>query len=135
MSVTITGKYLGNKKMLLTHGPSGAELITEPPTDNQGEGKSFSPTDLVGAALAACTTTIISIVAERYKIDIDGMRMEIEKHMSESPRRIVRLPVKIWLPAHLTEVQRVKLENAARSCPVHHSLHPNIDAPVEFIYE
>ena len=135
MNVTITGRYAGNKKMVLTHIPSGTELITDPPTDNQGEGTSFSPTDLVGAALGACTTTIISIVAERYKIDITGMRMEVQKHMSSTPRRIAYLPVKIWLPKSLTDIQRKKLETAAKSCPVHHSLHPNVDAPLEFIYE
>ena len=135
MSVTVTGKYIGNKKMLLTHAPSGTELITDPPTDNQGDGVSFSPTDLVGAALGACMSTIISIVAERYKLDITGMRMKVEKHMSANPRRIANLPVKIWLPAHLTDAQRLKLENAAKSCPVHKSLHPDVDAPVDFIYE
>ena len=135
MSVKITGKYVGNKKIVLTHVPSGTELITDPPTDNQGDGVSFSPTDLVGAALGSCTTTIISIVAERYKIDITGMRMEVEKHMSANPRRIARLPVKVWLPSHLTDAQRQKLENAARSCPVHKSLDPGVDASVEFLYE
>lgn len=121
--------------MLLSHGPSGTELITDPPIDNQGNGESFSPTDLVGAALGACMTTIISIVAERLEIDVSGMRMEVEKHMSPSPRRIARLPVKIWLPSHLTEVQRQKVENAAKSCPVHRSLHPDVEATIEFIYE
>ena len=135
MSVTITGKYIGNKKMLLTHVPSGTELITDPPKDNQGDGVSFSPTDLVGAALGACTTTIISIVAERYKIDITGMRMEVEKHMSSTPRRIAYLPVKIWLPNSLTDIQRKKLEAAAKSCPVNHSLHSDVDSPIKFIYE
>ena len=135
MSVKIKGKYLGQKKMLLTHAPSGTELITDPPEDNQGDGVSFSPTDLVGAALGACMTTIISIVAERYKMDVTGMHMEVEKHMSASPRRIANLPVKIWLPRSLTDIQRQKLESAAKSCPVHHSLHPDVDAPVEFIYE
>ena len=135
MSVKITGKYVGNKRMLLTHVPSGTELITDPPTDNQGEGVSFAPTDLVAAGLGACLTTIISILAERYKIDISGMRMEVEKHMATHPRRIAYLPVKIWLPGNITDIQRKKLETAAQSCPVHHSLHPDVDAPIEFIYE
>jgi putative redox protein len=50
MSVEVTGKYLGAKKVELVHGPSGEVLITEAPKDNGGEGKSFSPTDLVAAA-------------------------------------------------------------------------------------
>jgi len=126
---------MGDKQVKLTHVSSGTEFFTDAPQDNQGKGTSFAPTDLVGTALGSCMMTIISIVAERYKIDVIGMRMEVEKHMEEHPRRIGRLPVKIWLPKSLTELQREKLETAAKSCPVHRSLHPDVDSPVEFIYE
>ncbi len=134
MSVQITGEYLGNKKIRLTHGPSGAELITVPPVDNQGDGSSFSPTDLVAAALASCILTIMAIVAERHQINIAGMHIQIEKNMHAEPRRIASLPVKIRLPDHLSQVDRRKLENAAHHCPVHRSLQPEIEIAIEFIY-
>ena len=59
MSTVITGKYLGNKRIRSVHGPSGSELFTDAPKDNQGEGIYFSPTDLVGTALGTCVMTII----------------------------------------------------------------------------
>ncbi len=135
MASTITGIYQGQKKILLTHELSGTTITTDAPPDNNGEGSSFSPTDLVAAALPSCVMTIITIVAERDQIDISGMRAEVEKHMNENPRRIKALPVKIWLPAHLNDKQRKKLEAAARACPVHKSLGSTIDISIEFIYE
>ncbi len=134
MAVEITGKYIGNLAQEMTHGPSGAVLKTVPPVDNQGDGSSFSPTDLVATALAACMTTLISIVGERDGIDLTGLSVHIEKHMSSSPRRISGLPSTIRMPAGLTPQQRKKLENAALTCPVHMSLHPDIERAGVFEY-
>lgn len=136
MSVTITGAYHGNKKILLTHEPSGATLTTAAPKDNQGDGSSFSPTDLVAAALGACTLTVMSISAERDGVDLTGVRMEVTKHMAtDSPRRIARLPLTIHMPRVLSEEMRSKYERIARTCPVHHSLHPSIEVQLSFMYD
>ena len=62
----------GNLRCTATHMPSGAELRTDAPKDNHGLGQSFSPTDLVATAYAACTVTIMGIVAQREGIDIAG---------------------------------------------------------------
>jgi putative redox protein len=134
MAVEITGRYSGNLAVEMTHGPSGAVLRTVPPVDNQGDGSSFSPTDLVATALAACMLTLISIVGEREGVDLSGLASHIEKHMTGSPRRIGRLPARIRMPAGLTPDQRKKLENAALTCPVHHSLHPDVEKDVAFEY-
>jgi uncharacterized OsmC-like protein len=135
MSVEIAGTYIGSKKVELTHEPSGSILITEAPRDNGGEGKSFSPTDLVAAALGSCVLTTIAIVAERGGIPIAGMRMRVEKRMQQDPRRIGELPLDIHLPAALEEHERQKLERAALSCPVHKSLHPEVVVMMRFLYD
>lgn len=135
MGVQITGSYLGGKKVKLRHGPSGAELITAAPIDNQGDGSSFSPTDLVASGLAACMLTLIAIVADRSNIDISGTHVEIEKNMISDPRRIGSLPATIYLPQRLSPEERTKLENAALTCPVHKSIRSEIDAPVTFVYD
>lgn len=134
MAVEITGRYVGKLTCEMTHGPSGAVLRTVPPVDNQGDGSSFSPTDLVATALAACMMTLISIVGERDEVDLSGLAVHVEKHMSGSPRRIGSLPTRITMPAGLTPPQRKKLENAALTCPVHMSLHPDIEREVVFEY-
>jgi putative redox protein len=133
MSVTMKGHYTGQFKMQLHHDPSGTEMHTAAPKDNQGDGSSFSPTDMVGAALGACMCTIIAMVAEREGIDCSQLAFSVEKHMStDTPRRIASLPIHITLPKGLTDSQRAKLEHAAKTCPVHHSLHPDISIDISY---
>jgi putative redox protein len=134
MAVEITGKYIGNLKMELIHGPSGATLRTAAPVDNKGDGSSFSPTDLVAAALGSCMVTTMAIVAEREGIVAEAFSFRIEKHMANDPRRIGALPVEIHMPAGLTPDQRTKLERAANHCPVHRTLAPEVDQTVTFVY-
>jgi putative redox protein len=135
VAVEITGRYTGQLKTELTHGPSGVVLRTAAPVDNQGDGSSFSPTDLAAAALASCMVTTLAIVAERDGIDLAGVSFRVEKHMAGEPRRIARLPVEIHLPASLPPAERQKLERAAHTCPVHRSLVPEIEKDVRFVYD
>jgi len=89
---------------------SGATIVSTAPKDNQGDGLGFSPTDLTAGALGACMLTIMGILADRTGIDIGGAHAEIEKHMTDSPRRIGALGVRIHLPACLSETDRRRLE-------------------------
>jgi len=132
--VQIDVAYQGGLRCQAVHGPSGTTLVTDAPVDNHGKGESFSPTDLVATALGACILTIMGIVAEREKIDLHGMRITVQKEMSaEPPRRIARLATRIVMPKGLTE-QKAKLEKAAYTCPVHQTLHGNVELPIEFVY-
>jgi putative redox protein len=133
--IEINVSYQGGLRCQATHGPSGCELITDAPVDNHGKGESFSPTDLVATALASCMATVIGIVCQRKEIDLTGMKVRVEKHMSaDSPRRIVRLPITIELPLSPEHPERRLLEATALGCPVHHSVHPDIDKPVTFVW-
>ena len=134
MAVKISGEYTGKLNTKITHGPSGTTLTTAAPVDNHGDGSSFSPTDLAAAALGACMLTIMGIVADRRGIDLTGCRFELEKHMSNDPRRIGELPLIFHMPAGLGEADRTRLERGALTCPVHRSLHPEVDIPVRFLY-
>jgi len=135
MAVEITGRYVGNLKTELTHGPSGTVIRTAAPVDNQGDGSSFSPTDLAAASLGACMMTLIAIVGERDGIDLTGLSFRLEKHMASNPRRIGSIPVTITMPAGLAPEQREKLERAALTCPVHKSLSEDVEKGVWFLYE
>ena len=131
--VTITGEYQGQLHCTAVHGPSKVLLNTDAPTDNQGRGESFSPTDLVATAFATCIATTMAIVARRHGVELDGFRYEVTKEMStDAPRRIARLRVTIWLPAIARKVPDGLLDHAAQHCPVHHSLAPTMEKIVEF---
>ncbi len=139
MAVEIDLVYEGQLRCRATHGPSRTQLVTDAPVDNHGKGESFSPTDLVATALGACMATIMGIVADRNKLDIAGTRVHVVKEMIQDPaRRIGTLRVTIRVPAdksaRLSAEDRKKLEAAALHCPVHNSLHPDIQTPIEFSY-
>lgn len=134
MAVEIRGTYTDNLSMELTHGPSQTAIRTAAPRDNQGDGSSFSPTDLVAAALGSCAVTTMAIVARREGIPFQGAGFQIEKHMRSDPRRIDRLPLRIRMPAGLGAEQRALLEETARTCPVARSLHPEVAQSMEFEY-
>jgi putative redox protein len=126
--------YQGELRCAATHGPSGTVLITDAPLDNHGKAESFSPTDLVAAALGTCVLTLMGITARKLGVTIDGAKASVTKEMVAAPvRRIGALKVVVTVPAQgLSDEHKQKLEHAAHTCPVHQSLHPDIDAPIEF---
>ena len=133
--VHLSSVYEGGLRCRATHAPSGTSLVTDAPVDNHGKGESFSPTDLVATALGACMMTIMGIVAERHGVNLVGMTAETVKEMTkEPPRRIASLRTRLTIPLPADHPQRAALEQAAHTCPVHKSLHPEIDAAFEFVW-
>lgn len=133
MSVEVAVRYEGDLRCLATHGPSGETLLTDAPKDNEGEGRGFSPTDLVGVAMGTCMLTIMGIVARRHGIDLRGTVVRVVKEMATQPtRRIGRLVVEFDCPTPLTADQRTMLQRAALTCPVHRSLDPQVSIPMVF---
>jgi putative redox protein len=126
--------YEGNLRTVATHLQSGTVIETDAPTDNQGKGERFSPTDLVATALGNCMLTIMGIKARDMKMDIEGTQIDITKIMIADPRRIGEIKVVINFPGSLKsdEKQRTIIERAAMTCPVFESLHPDLKKDVEF---
>jgi putative redox protein len=133
--VSIQLEYEGDLHCKAVHGPSGTVLSTDAPKDNQGRGESFSPTDLVATALGSCILTILGIQARTLSIDLAGTTATVEKEMtSTAPRMIQRLSVKIRVPHRVSPENQQKLERAAHTCPVHRSLHPDVEKPIDFTW-
>ena len=109
-------------------------LVTEPPKDNGGQGLHFSPTDLFSVSLAACALTTMALVASREGIALGPASAQVEKKMTQAPRRVGELAVKIQMPAGLSAAHRARMEEVARGCPVARSLHPELHAPMAFSY-
>ena len=134
--VEVSVKYTGGLHCDAVHGPSHSTISTDAPSDNRGRGESFSPTDLVATALATCMSTTMGIAAEDHKIDLSGLTVRVQKHMSkDAPRRIVGLPSEVHIPLPPDCPQRALLEGAALNCPVHKSLPPEIERPTKFFWE
>lgn len=133
--VEITVTYSGQLRCRSIHGPSGSVLETDAPVDNNGKGETFSPTDLVATALGSCMATIMGIVADRREISLTGLKITVGKVMADDmPRRIAQLPVRIEIPMEESSPLKVLMVNAALTCPVHQSLHPDIKVPIDWCW-
>lgn len=136
MAITSKIKYIGDLRCEAVHVQSNSSIITDAPTDNHGKGDAFSPTDLVATSLALCIITTIGIVAAREGMTpIDGATAEVTKVMYLEPRRIGEIIIRLTFPKNnYSDKERKMYENAANTCPVTKSLHPDLKKLVEFIW-
>lgn len=133
---TVSATYLGNLRVESVHNQSGAKIITDAPSDNQGKGEAFSPTDLCASSLGACAMTIMGIYAQNHGLDITGATMEITKTMSANPRRIGKIEVIFTMPNRpYSDKEKISLERTAHTCPVHVSLHPDVEQVLTFVWQ
>jgi len=126
--------YEGNLRTVCTHLRSGSIIETDAPVDNNGKGERFSPTDLVATALGTCMLTIMGMRAREMKVDLNGVRIDVEKIMKADPRRIGGVNLTFHFPDSLAvnDEQKEILERAAHTCPVIYSIHPDIEINVLF---
>ncbi len=131
--MTSTVTYLGELRTEATHLFSGIKIITDAPLDNQGKAEAFSPTDLCATSLASCAITLMGISARNHEIDMTGTMAEVTKVMASDPRRISKVLIKFVMPKNgYTDMQKLILEKAARTCPVSFSLAEGVEQGMEF---
>ncbi|PQB04762.1 OsmC family protein [Aureitalea marina] len=126
--------YLGGLRTNCQHLASGNEYLTDAPLDNHGLGEAFSPTDTVATGLANCMLTVMGIKARDMGVELKGSTAEVTKTMASDPRRIARIEVTLHMPAGISPKDRTILERTGMTCPVHHSLHPEIQKDIEFLW-
>ena len=124
--------YTGELRTSCEHLRSGDSFITDAPIDNNGLGQAFSPTDTVATGLASCILTMMGIKANGHEIDLSNSTAEVTKHMSSNPRRISKIEIELSLPSGISDKHRKILIHTANTCPVHYSLHPDIEKVIHF---
>ncbi len=124
--------YLGELRTSSIHIQSGTEILSDAPLDNNGRGEAFSPTDTVANALATCMFTIMGIKARDMGIDLSAATAEVTKVMAADPRRIAKISVAFTINTPLDDKAKTILQRAALTCPVHYSLHPDIEKDITF---
>lgn len=126
--------YEGGLRSTCIHHQSGSILETDAPTDNQGMGERFSPTDMVATSLASCMLTTMAIRAKEMEEALKQVKINVEKVMSSNPRRIYAINLTFHFPDNFsaTHDQQQQLENIAMTCPVKESIHPDINLVVHF---
>lgn len=124
--------YTGELRTTCEHVRSGDSFITDAPVDNNGLGQAFSPTDTVATGLASCILTMMGMKANAHDVDLSNSTAEVTKHMASNPRRISKIEIELSLPTNVSDKHRKILIHTANTCPVHHSLHPDIEKVITF---
>jgi uncharacterized OsmC-like protein len=124
--------YLGDLRTSSIHLQSGSQIISDAPLDNNGKGEAFSPTDTVANGLASCMFTVMGIKARELEFDFSGATAEVTKVMAAEPRRISEIHVTFDMRVAADDKTKTILERTAMTCPVHHSLHPDIKKVIVF---
>lgn len=127
--------YNGNLRAECVHLKSNDSFVTDAPVDNNGLGQAFSPTDTVATGLASCMLTMMGIKANGLEVDLKGSTASVTKHMSASPRRISKIEVELHLPKQTSDKERKILQHTADTCPVHYSLHPDIEKVITYNWD
>ena len=76
--------------------------------------------------------TVMGIKARDMEVDLTETTATVTKTMDVNPRRISKIEVVFDIPAHVDEKTRKILEKTANTCPVHYSLHPDIEKVITF---
>jgi putative redox protein len=124
--MTSTVVYNGDLRTTCTHLKSGSSFETDAPTDNNGKGERFSPTDLMSTSLATCMLTVMGIKARTMGFDLDGIKVEVLKIMKADPRRVGGIELTFHIPDSLAAIEertRTILRNTGETCPVAKSIH------------
>ena len=129
---TIETVYVGGLRTNNTHLQSGTQIITDAPTDNQGKGEAFSPTDLLATSLGTCMLTTMTIRTAKHGINLDNASVAVTKIMAADPRRVSEIVVQFKFPIKYTDEQKKLLEDAALTCPVYFSLSEKLVKTVDF---
>ena len=125
--------YQGDLRCKATHLQSGTEIETDAPTDNQGKGEKFSPTDALCVSLATCIITTLAIKARSINLELKDTKMEVTKHMLKDPRRVGQIDVAIFFPKlEVSEEQKLTLQETGNNCPVAKSLHPDLIMNIQY---
>jgi hypothetical protein len=65
-------------------------------------------------------------------IDLSGSTAAVTKHMASDPRRISKIEVTLEMAVPVDGKSKAILERTGLTCPVHHSLHPDLEQAIVF---
>lgn len=132
----IINAYQGNLIVKCRHEGSGAEVDATSRIGDVGSDASFSPTDLVGAALGACALNVMGAYALKHNIDIAGATAEVTKVAFPNLGPIASLEVVFRMPPkNYTEKEKKALQNCVANCPVHKSLGSQVEQKMSFEWQ
>lgn len=100
------------------------QIIADEPVSVGGDDQGPGPTELLQAALGACTAITVTMVAQRKQMPLKDVRVQITLEKTTDATRLHR---EIEFVGDLTAEQREYLLGIANKCPVHKILSGKIE--------
>jgi putative redox protein len=110
----------GGLQILIGAGP--ARFVADEPVENGGLNLGPTPHDLVGAALAACTSMTLRLYAKRKGWPLGAVHVAVSQRRDPQATPADRFTRVITLSGALDDEQRKRLIEIANMCPIHRLL-------------
>ncbi|MBX3099344.1 MAG: alpha/beta fold hydrolase [Salinibacterium sp.] len=120
---------------------AGHTILADEP-EPIGAGSGMSPYDLLLAGLGACTSMTLRMYAERKKWPLEKVEVSVKHRRVHAddcancdtvPAVVEQIERTIVVFGDLTDAQRDSLLAIADKCPVHRTLHADVDVSTEIV--
>ena len=106
-------------------------IVTDQPVEDGGGDAGMSPVELFVGSVASCVGYFVGQFCARHDIPREGLKVEAEWAMAESPHRVGQIMLAIRLPHRVTPELRDRLLKVAHGCTVHQSLALPINIAID----
>ncbi|MCS6289016.1 MAG: OsmC family protein [Nitrospira sp.] len=97
-------------------------IVTDQPVEDGGADAGMSPVELFVGSVASCVGYFVGQFCARHDISREGLKVEAEWTIAESPHRVGQIQLAIRLPHRVTPELRERLLKVAHGCTVHQSI-------------
>lgn len=116
----LTAAYHGGTRYDITSGKH--RVVTDQPAEDGGQDAGMSPVELFVGSVASCVAYFVGQFCARHNISRDGLSIDAEWALAESPHRVGRIDIAIHLPHRIPSEQKERLLKVAHGCTVHQSI-------------
>ena len=108
----------------------GHRLIADEPAEENGRDLGPKPTELLNAALSACTAITMKMYAARKGWDLQEAIVEID-FVRDIKNNLTSFTKKIELTGNLNEEQKKRIFEIGSKCPVHRIIEGSVQIESE----
>jgi putative redox protein len=109
---------------------SGKSLLADEPEEVGGTDQGPAPGEFLMMSLASCTAITVRMYADRKKMALDKIRVEVTFEKQQFKSVFTR---DVYLEGELSEEDRQRLLEIAEKCPVHKTLSNPIEIETKLV--